>query len=100
MPAGADSVLGWLRGRTDGELADLLRRRPDLTLPAPADLTALAGRLSVRSSVQRALDGLDAYTLQVLAAVMHGDAGSDGHDPAFGDALADLRALALVWDDG
>ncbi|TAM90276.1 MAG: DNA-binding protein [Jatrophihabitans sp.] len=50
--------------------------------------------------MQRALDGLDAYTLQVLAAVMHGDAGPDGHDPAFGDALADLRALALVWDDG
>ena len=53
VPA-AGSLTDWLRSRTDAELAELLRRRPDLALPAPADLPTLASRLSVRTSVQRA----------------------------------------------
>ena len=84
MPASSDPANGhppatltdWLRSRQDAALAALLRRRPDLALPAPADLPALAGRLSVRTSVQRALDGLDALALRTLEAmvlVAHGD---------------------------
>jgi hypothetical protein len=55
-----------LRARTDAELAALLRDRPDLGFPLPSDLTALAARTASRASVQRAIDGLDAPTLQVL----------------------------------
>ncbi|MGI8881900.1 MAG: helicase-associated domain-containing protein [Jatrophihabitans sp.] len=63
------SVTEWLRSRTDDELVTLLRHRPDLALPAPADLAVLATRLAVRSSVARATDALDAFTLRVLEAV-------------------------------
>ncbi|MBN9621178.1 MAG: helicase, partial [Actinobacteria bacterium] len=62
----ATTLVGWLRGRDDRQLARLLRLRPDLALPAPADLGALAGRLSVRTSTQRAVDGLDAAALHAL----------------------------------
>ncbi len=51
-----------------------MRRRPDLARPAPSDLTSLAARASTRSSVQRALDGLDRGHLEVLEAlVVSGD---------------------------
>lgn len=57
-----------MRARSDGELRELLRRRPDLARPAPADLTSLAARASTRASVLRALDSLDRAHLQVLEA--------------------------------
>ena len=41
LPA-AGSLTDWLRSRTDADLAELLRRRPDRALPAPADLPTLA----------------------------------------------------------
>jgi hypothetical protein len=63
-----------VRGRTDEQLQALIRSRPDLARPAPSDLTSLAARASTRSSVQRALDGLDRGHLQVLEAlVVSGD---------------------------
>ena len=45
-----------LRARDDAALAALLRARPDLRTPVPADLAALAARATTRPSVQRALD--------------------------------------------
>jgi hypothetical protein len=66
----AGSLTEWLRSRSDEQLAELLRHRPDLALPAPADLAQLASRLSVRNSVQRAVDALDAFTLAVLEALI------------------------------
>ena len=52
----------------------MVHSRPDLARPAPSDLTSLAARASTRSSVQRALDGLDRGHLQVLEAlVVSGD---------------------------
>ena len=107
MAAAAASLTEWLRARSDGELAQLLRRRPDLALPAPADLAALASRLSVRTSVQRAVDTLDAFTLRVLEALVL--AADDGAcdvlearrllagPPEFDDAVEELAGLALVW---
>lgn len=63
-----------VRRRSDEQLRELVRRRPDLARPAPHDLTSLAARASTRSSVQRALDGLDRGHLEVLEAlVVSGD---------------------------
>ncbi len=63
------SLTEWLRGRSDSDLITLLRRRPDLALPAPVDLSTLASRASVRTSISRALDSLDAFTLRTLEVV-------------------------------
>ncbi|MBE3076646.1 MAG: helicase-associated domain-containing protein [Actinobacteria bacterium] len=63
-----------VRSRSDEQLRELVRRRPDLARPAPSDLTSLAARASTRASVQRALDGLDRGHLQVLETlVVSGD---------------------------
>ena len=62
----AQTLTEWLRSWTDPQLVTLLRRRPDLALPAPVDLSTLASRASVRTSISRALDGLDAFTLRTL----------------------------------
>lgn len=104
------SLLDWLRGRTDAELAELLRRRPDLGLPAPADLPALANRVGVRTSVQRAVDALNGLLLRVLEAIvlsMPADGTTsipraatlltEAPDDALEHAIDELRALALVW---
>jgi hypothetical protein len=109
----AATLTDWLRGRSDAELAELLRRRPDLALPAPADLPTLAGRLGVRTSVQRAVDGLNAFVLRVLEALVltadtdhRGSVGAAarllGADDAntLDGALAELRTLGLVWGSG
>ena len=44
----------------------MFRRRPDLALPAPVDLATLANRAGVRTSINRALDALDAFSLRTL----------------------------------
>ncbi len=99
----------WLRRRSDTELAELLRRRPDLALPAPGDLAALASRIGVRTSVQRVVDGLAAYPLRVLEAVVL--AAEDDRplpiaaltallpDVPLRPALDELRAVVLMWGD-
>ncbi|MGI8666792.1 MAG: helicase-associated domain-containing protein [Jatrophihabitans sp.] len=69
MPTTPHTLTEWLRGRSDADLVTLLRRRPDLALPAPVDLATLAARASVRTSISRALDNLDAFTLRVLEVV-------------------------------
>ncbi|MGZ4632528.1 MAG: helicase-associated domain-containing protein [Actinomycetes bacterium] len=92
-----------LRARDDEALVALLRERPDLRSPVPADLAALAARATTRPSVQRALDHLDRFTLQVVdAAVALPDHSSVSdvqallaHDPA--EALATLRRQVLVY---
>jgi len=52
-------LVDWLRAQDDETLADLLRLRPDLAVPPPADLTVLATRAGIRASVHRACDELD-----------------------------------------
>ncbi|WP_456786682.1 helicase-associated domain-containing protein [Cellulomonas sp. P5_C5] len=61
---------GYLRERSDDELVALLRSRPDLASPSPATLSSLAVRATSRSSLERALAGVDASVLQVLEAVV------------------------------
>lgn len=108
VPTRARSLADDLRGRTPEALAALLVQRPDLARPTPADLTTLAARATTRSSVQRALDGLDLAHLQALEAiVVIGPAPLGDIATALGQprrsprvaALADrLCALALCWN--
>lgn len=58
-----------LRSLPDDGLRVLIELRPDLVVPVPADLSALAVRVQSRLSVARALDGLDQFTLEVLDAL-------------------------------
>lgn len=92
-----------LRARDDESLAELLARRPDLVVPVPPDITALATAAAGRLSVQRAVDGLDTPTLQVLeilAALPEPASPTEvtrrWGAPA-GAPLATLRALGLLW---
>ncbi|HEX8092811.1 MAG TPA: hypothetical protein VF542_03215, partial [Jatrophihabitans sp.] len=99
----------WLRGWTDAQLVTLLRLRPDLALPAPVDLSTLASRASVRTSISRALDGMDAFTLRTLEVlVCTGPEASLAAVQAWfqpelaADAAAAVDRLgewALVWGD-
>jgi len=106
-------LVDWLRAQDDATLAALVRLRPDLTVPPPADLTVLATRAGVRASVHRACDDLDTPTLAVLEALVVADAdqapvprpevarllGPDVPADVLDTALATLRARALVWGD-
>ena len=65
-PRGRTTLAGELRERDDDALAELLRARPDLLAPVPSDMASLAARATTRPSVQRALDQVDRFTLQVL----------------------------------
>jgi hypothetical protein len=109
MPTAPPPTLAaWLRTRDDDQLRALLAARPDVARPAPSDVVALASRLAVPVSVDRALDELDAGTLQVLDVVLL--APTDGVPPdelaaalpdvpggLFRTALTALTDRALLW---
>src|SRR5688572_9972503 len=57
-----------LRSLPDEALGALIQLRPDLVIPVPADISALAVRAQSRNSVARCLDGLDEFTLAILDA--------------------------------
>ncbi|MGK5531836.1 helicase-associated domain-containing protein [Streptomyces sp. URMC 129] len=95
-----------LRSRSDAELAGLLRARADLLSPLPGDVSQLATRAGTRASVLRALDRLDTFTLQTAEALAIAPqpcpyptlaALLPGADEQLPDALATLRARALLW---
>ena len=111
MPADLPATLAaWLRTRSDEQLGALLVTRPDVARPAPSDVVSLATRLAVPVSVDRALDELDAATLQVLDVVLlsptDGVARTDlpGLLPdvpaeVVADAVQTLSTRALLWGD-
>src|SRR4051812_49656057 len=105
---GPATLAAWLRTRSDEQLSALLTARPDVARPAPSDVVALASRLAVPVSVDRALDELDAATLQVLDVVLL--APTDGvpadellallpelPDGVLEAAVATLTDRALLW---
>ncbi|MEV6376993.1 helicase-associated domain-containing protein [Micromonospora musae] len=83
------SLADHLRSLPDESLAALLQLRPDLVVPVPADISALATRAQSRVSVARALDGLDQFTLQIL------DAARLARDPADGTTATEA-VLAMA----
>jgi len=87
----ATTLADHLRSRSDEELGALLRLRPDLVMPVPADLATLAARAQSRVSVARVLDQLDEFTLRVL------DAGRLTRTPDHGTtSVAAILAMARV----
>lgn len=84
----------------------LLRARPDLATPAPQDSSQLASRAATRSSIHRALDGLDRLELSVLDALLvAGQTTSEGlisivraDEARTTLALQRLLDLALAWE--
>ena len=84
----------------------LLGARPDLATPAPQDSSQLASRAATRSSIHRALDGLDRLELFVLDALLVAGQTSSAElismvhaDRArTATALQRLHDLALVWE--
>ncbi|BDZ56764.1 helicase-associated domain-containing protein [Barrientosiimonas endolithica] len=96
MPSPARSFADDVRARDDAELARLVRLRPDLARPAPANLSALAARAATVPSTRRALEQLDAGLLHVLESVLV--AGASG--PAAAALLgADEATLAAPLDE-
>src|SRR6476469_1515458 len=110
MPTEPATLAAWLRTRSDEQIGALLGARPDVARPAPSDVVALASRLAVPVSVDRALDELDAATLQVLDVVLLSPTDGLAADALVGalpdlpdgvleEAVTALTDRALLWGD-
>ncbi|NUT48358.1 MAG: hypothetical protein HOV94_13765, partial [Saccharothrix sp.] len=107
------TLADWLRAQDDAALVALLRARPDLATPPPADMSVLATRVGTRASIARACEDLDTFTLAVLEglvvqgadtdpvalATLAGVLGADVKPKPLKQAVAKLRSLALAWGD-
>lgn len=100
------SIADVIRGLAAEQLTELVRLRPDLALPRPADLDELIERATASASTQLALEGLDAWQRRVaLALAASPDAISTRHLAALmgadrghvAQAVAALQRRALVW---
>ncbi len=102
-----------LRALGPEALAQLLDARPDLSVPPPGTLRALAARATTRASVERALADVDATVLAALEAVValaaharHRQSAGPGLDDVSvalgldaGPVVALGRRLGLLWGD-
>src|SRR3954464_15052468 len=85
-----------LRALSDEALGTLLRLRPDLVVPVPSDVSALAVRAQSRGSVARCLDTLDEFTLAVLDAARLSRAEDTALPPVA--AIVELAATVAAAD--
>lgn len=109
QPARPRSLADDLRARSDESLGRLLDLRPDLVHPVPADLGQLVVRATTATSMQRAMDRLDAGVLTIAEALAAlpdpatSDQVIDGLPGAEPDVvMAAIRGLwerALLWSD-
>lgn len=100
MTPSPTTLAGWLRTRTDEQIADLLRLRPDLTRPLPEDLAGLAARAAAGVSVRLAWDRLNRsqqQLLEVLVALRTGPVNQADLQPGLADAVPSLIANGLLW---
>lgn len=97
-----------LRTRDSDQLTDLIRSRNDLGYPLPRDIADLASQANTSTSVQRAIETLNAWQATVLKAlaVLPDPAGLAGIADLLGAAeqpvaagVATLRQIAVVWGD-
>ncbi|GLY52012.1 helicase-associated domain-containing protein [Lentzea sp. NBRC 102530] len=105
------TLADWLRAQDDAALVALLRARPDLATPPPADMSVLATRIGTRASIARACEDLDTFTLAVLEALVVEGAdaapvalptqllGPDVKPKPLKQAVARLKSLALAWGE-
>ncbi|MGO4957924.1 helicase-associated domain-containing protein [Luteococcus sp. Sow4_B9] len=100
------SVADVIRAMDAAQLARLVRLRPDLALPRPADLSELVERATGQTSTQLTLDSLDAWQRRVaLALAASPDSISTRHLAALmaadrssvSSAVEALSQRALVW---
>ena len=96
-----------LAAMPDGELAALLRQRPDAAVPPPADFDVLASRLSSQHSVSRVAETVDQFVLDVLEALVVASGDEDELVAFCRVPIADIRrattiavSLGLAWSDG
>jgi hypothetical protein len=102
----ARTLADQLRSWPDERLVALLRARPDLATPAPQDSSQLASRAATRSSIHRALDGLDRLELSVLDALLVAGQTTSEHlislvhasPTRTAVAVQRLLDLALAWE--
>jgi hypothetical protein len=85
-----------LRALPDEALGALIQLRPDLVVPVPADVSALAVRAQSRGSVARCLDTLDEFTLAILDAARLTRAPETALTSV--DAIIELAAAAPAGD--
>lgn len=101
-----------LREWDDSDVRALLRARPDLAFPEPADFSQIASRATTRQSVAEALDELTTAELWVATAVCAEPAAFTAdelvarlaaahprHEATARASLDRLLALSLVWGD-
>ncbi|HZN16777.1 MAG TPA: helicase C-terminal domain-containing protein [Micromonosporaceae bacterium] len=106
----ASKLSTWLGTLTAEQLADVLSRRPDATVPpAPQTLGELATRLQSRESVSIAFRALPLPAVQVIEALqalggpsvarqrLAETLGRTADDPDLGATLDVLALRALVW---
>lgn len=95
-----------LRGWDDAALAELLRQRPDLATPIPADTGQLAARATTNASAARAINRLDEFGVDLLEALSAlpepVDLGAlargvDQPVEVVQPRVVELLKLALVW---
>ncbi len=91
-----------LRRRSDTELRDFIRLRPDTVEPIPADIAELASHASSAGSVRRAIDALAVPHLRMLTMLAHAPQPACGSvvPVACEQAGQAMEIVSQLWDSG